>query len=338
MSAFEVVRGVVAAMCGGRRLPGAGRNSLVGTSVGLLVLFGGAPVASAHSQQQEPNPVLEHVTPGSGCPEAKLTLTGKKFGPSGTSKAWFSNGGAVPFAFSEPATVNSETSATSMVPLFLAETNNENGTVYLESARGKLSNAIPFKFTSLDSCFKGGSGATGPTGPAGATGTTGSTGAAGPQGVTGATGVTGPTGPTGPASTGAGQAMAGQSGSDVEILPEAHVFLAGSGLSTPTRYNEDVSVGTSAVATTASDLFVRIIGTTFPGGQPIHFDLFVNGSSTALQCMTTTVIEENETPPCSDVTDPVSIPAGATVSLEMYNEDSKERVTLTRVVFGYEVG
>jgi hypothetical protein len=328
-----------AAVCGTRRPLRAGRTSLRGAALGLLVFLGGAQMASAHYQQQEPNPVLEHVTPGSGCPEAKVTLTGQKFGSSGTGKVWFADGAAVPFAFPEPATINGEASATSMDPFFLTETNNEVGSVSLESTKGKLSNAIPFKFTSLNSCFKGGGGATGATGPVGATGATGPTG---PQGVTGATGAVGPTGAvgatgatgaTGPASTGTGEIMGGESGSNLELLPESARYLAGSGLSTP-GYSEFVSVGTSAVATTASNLFVRNIGgSAFPSGVKVKFDLVVNESSTALQCTFAVVVEET----CSDVTDTVPIPAGATVSLEMYNE-GKERVALERVVFGYSVG
>jgi hypothetical protein len=176
----------------------------ISVCVGLLVFFASAQAASANSQPPDPNPVLGHVTPGSGCPETKVTLSGQKFGPSGTGKAWFSNSGAVPFAFPEPATISGENSATSMVPLFLTETNNENGVVYLESTKGKLSNSIPFKLTSLNSCFKGVTGATGPIGPTGATGATGASGASGATGVTGATGATGPAGATGSAgSTGA---------------------------------------------------------------------------------------------------------------------------------------
>jgi collagen triple helix repeat protein len=174
----------------------------IGVSVGLLVFFSASQAASARHYQPppEPNPVLEEVSPGSGCPEAGVTLTGKKFGPSGTGKAWFSDLGAVPFGFSEPATISSETSATSMVPIFLAELNNEDGVVYLETTKGKVSNSLPFKFTNLNSCFKGSTGATGPTGPTGPTGATGATGpaaASGSRGAEGATGATGPAGPTG---------------------------------------------------------------------------------------------------------------------------------------------
>jgi len=173
----------------------------IGVSVGVLVFFGAAQAASAHHSQPppEPNPVLEEVSPGSGCPEAKITLSGKKFGPSGTGKAWFSDFGAVPFGFSEPASISSETSATSTVPIFLTELNNENGVVYLETTKGKVSNSIPFKLTSLNSCFKGSTGPTGPTGPTGATGSAGSSGSKGAEGATGATGPEGPEGKEGPA-------------------------------------------------------------------------------------------------------------------------------------------
>jgi hypothetical protein len=157
--------------------------------------------ASAHHYQPppEPNPVLEEVSPGSGCPEARIKLSGKKFGPSGTGKAWFSDFGAVPFGFSEPATITSETSATSIVPIFLTEFNNENGVVYLETTKGKVSNSLPFMLTNLNSCFEGSTGPTGPTGPAGAAGSKGAegaTGATGPEGKAGAEGKEGPAGPT----------------------------------------------------------------------------------------------------------------------------------------------
>ncbi len=191
MSAFKALRGqgtptgawVAMSMRAMRR------GGLLAGTLGLLLFFSSAQAASAHSQPPpEPNPVLEQVNPGSGCPEAKITLSGKKFGPSGTGKAWFSDFGAVPFGFSEPATISSETSATSMVPIFLVEMNNENSAVYLETTKGKVSNSLPFKLTNLNSCFKGSTGPTGPTGP---------TGAAGSNGAEGATGATGPEGPAG---------------------------------------------------------------------------------------------------------------------------------------------
>jgi len=158
----------------------------IGVSVGLFVFFSGAQVASAHNYPPpEPNPVLEEVNPGSGCPQAKITLSGKKLGPSGTGKAWFSDFGAVPFGFPEAATISSETSATSIVPIFLVEMNNENGVVYLETTKGKVSNSLAIKLTNLNSCFKG---LTGPTGATGAAGPTGAGGATGPAGTDGTNG------------------------------------------------------------------------------------------------------------------------------------------------------
>jgi hypothetical protein len=303
--------------------------------VGLLAFFGGAQAVSAHQQQQEPNPALEHVTPGSGCPEAKITLTGKKFGPSGTGKAWFSNGGAFPFAFPEPATVSSETSATSILPLFLTEINNENGTIYLETIKGKLSNAIPFKATNLNSCFKGPTGATGPTGPAGATGATGPAGSQGVTGATGATGTTGPTGATGPTgSSGSGPAEATIMGGSTEASPDFETagvedFLAGSGLSS---WDPDsvVAVGASAAATTASNLYVSIDGS-LPGNEEIRFVLVVNHVATGLGC-----VIPNAAKACSDTSDNASVPAGASVSLAA--ESLVEGGVVPRVLFGYELG
>jgi hypothetical protein len=179
MRVVNSVRSVCVAACAATGPRKTVRVSLLASMLGLLVIFAGAQAASAKS---EPSPVLEHVRPASGCPETEVTLTGQKFGPSGTGKAWFSDNSAVPFVFSEQATISSETSATSTVPLFLTEANNENGVVYLESNKGRLSNGIPFKLTNLNSCFKGLTGATGPTGPTGVTGATGAQGVTGPQG------------------------------------------------------------------------------------------------------------------------------------------------------------
>lgn len=323
-----------------------GRVSLAGT-LGLLMFFGGAEMASAHQQPEEPNPVLEHVTPASGCPEAKITLTGQKFGPTGTGKAWFADGGAVPFGFSEPATITGETSATSTVPIFLAEINNENGAVYLESTKGKLSNGIPFKLTNLNTCFKGGVGAAGPTGPAGATGATGATGPRGVTGATGATGATGPrgaTGPTGPSGSGPADAtiMGGsieggnteREGFQFSEGAGSRGYLAGSGLSIPQFTDPSVSVGASATATTASNLYVSIDGSLPPNGDgEVRFALVVNASPTSLSCQ---ISPASKT--CSDTSDTASIPAGASVSLEVLDEITNVGVEMPRVLFGYELG
>jgi len=352
----------------------------IGAWAGLLVFFSGAQAASAHHSQPppEPNPVLEQVNPGSGCPEAKITLSGKNFGPTGTGKAWFSDGSAVPFGFSEPAMISSETSATTMVPIFLVEMNNENGVVYLEATKGKVSNAIPFKLTNLNSCFKGltgPSGATGPTGAAGATGPTGSQGVTGPAGATGAPGSTGEPGPTGPAGSQGSQGAAGAAGATGAAGPtgepgstgpvgasgspaEASImggstdaitlyndnprFLAGSGLSSSNETESDVNVGASAAAATASNLYVNLTEYPFTvfGLGLLDFSLVVNGSTTTLQCL----IPVPSGKSCSDATDTVSVPAGATVSVEVSTAipilpaPIGGPVSVSRVLFGYEMG
>jgi len=341
----------------------------IGAWAGLLVFFSGAQAASAHHSQPppEPNPVLEQVNPGSGCPEAKITLSGKNFGPTGTGKAWFSDGSAVPFGFSEPAMISSETSATTMVPIFLVEMNNENGVVYLETTKGKVSNAIPFKLTNLNSCFKGltgPSGATGPTGAAGATGPTGSQGVTGPAGATGAPGSTGEPGPTGPAGSQGSQGAAGAAGATGAAGPTGEpgptgpsgspaeatimggsigsivlanpygLWLAGSGLSDATTSESEVSVGASAAAATASNLSVTISGESAQA-FPV-FELLVNGEYGGLGCF----IGEHEHA-CSNTEAKVAIPAGATVSLGMADGlyvEGQAPAKLGRVVFGYQVG
>ena len=311
----------------------------VGVCAGMLVFFGASQAASAHHYQPppEPNPVLEEVSPGSGCPEVKITLTGKKFGPSGTGKAWFSNGAAVPFGFSEPASISSESSATSTVPIFLTELNNENGVVYLETTKGKLSNAIPFKLTNLNSCFKGLTGPSGATGPAGATGAEGSTGATGAAGATGATGPTGEPGPTGPTGVSGSPAeamiMGGSTGGFNLDEMGARTYLAGSGLSSANGTESSVSVGASAATTTASNLYVSIArNLSSPlGDSGVQFNLVVNGSATSLGCRI--VLGGTD---CSDTSDTASIPAGATVSVLAFA--TTEEVTVPRVRFGPEVG
>jgi hypothetical protein len=173
-------------------------------ALGVLVLLSGAQVASAKASI-----VLEKATPESGCPGTTVTLTGKNFGSPGSGKAEF-RAKVFPFNSDEAATITSSTSATTVVPIFLAVTSaDEKGSLALDRG-GNDSNKINFTLTSLATCFKGGGGGgTGPTGPPGPTGATGPTGAGGgtggepgPTGPTGSTGekgegVTGATGPTG---------------------------------------------------------------------------------------------------------------------------------------------
>src|SRR5579859_6136475 len=167
-----------------------------------LLLFSAAAQAAAADAQ----PILEKATPSSGCPGTSVTLTGKDF-DAGSSRAVF-RAKVFPFVSSEPATIVNGTEATTVVPIFLTVTSeDEKGKVSLIDGDGDSSNRIPFTLTSLVTCFKGGGGGggttgpTGPTGPEGGKGTTGATGPTGPEGKggTGGTGTgTGPTGPTGP--------------------------------------------------------------------------------------------------------------------------------------------
>jgi hypothetical protein len=148
------------------------------------------------------------------------------------------------------------------------------------------------------------------------------------NGTNGATGATGDTGT--PAES---EVMAGSIG---EVsLPTGGIggakYLAGSGLSTPSSTESSVSVGSSAVATTARNLFVTIIGGASPSGQDLGFELFVNGSLTSLRCNLDTGVHIT----CSETSETADIPAGATVSLALY-DDGTEAVTLPRVLFGYE--
>jgi hypothetical protein len=112
-------------------------------------------------------------------------------------------------------------------------------------------------------------------------------------------------------------------------------FLAGSGLSTESSTAANVSVGTSAVATTARNLFCRVLGTAAPSKQLLQFELVVNGAGTELKCILIAGIVQS----FSDTTHTAAIPAGATVSVIVANGGpSAEPVTLPRVLFGYEVG
>ncbi len=196
----------------GRRL--AGRVGLV-AALGLLALFGSASAASANNEKHPP--VLETVSPNSGCPGTPVTLTGKNFGPAGKAAAVFT-AAAVPFLWPQEAQIVSNTSATTTIPIFLAN-GNEAGHVSLVNKEG-ASNGLPITLTSLNTCFKGGGGggATGPTGPTGEKGEKGENGSPGEKGVTGATGPTGEkgeegkTGPTGPTGSGTGSGTTGPTG------------------------------------------------------------------------------------------------------------------------------
>src|ERR1700730_6402035 len=164
----------------GRRLPR--RPSLLLVTLLALLVFGGAQAAFAAS------PVLEKATPNVGCPGTTVTLSGKNFGPAGTINGADFEANVVPFYWPEEMTVTSSTSATTVIPIFLAVTkNDEKGTLDIE-VKEKSSNDIAFTLTALTTCFKGAG--TGPTGPTGATGPVGKEGK---EGAKGATGTTGPT-------------------------------------------------------------------------------------------------------------------------------------------------
>jgi hypothetical protein len=157
-------------------------------------------VGSAWANDGGGGPVLEKATPNSGCPGETITLTGKKFGKAGKGgqRQGIFSGKVIPFYWGEPATVTSETTATTVVPIFLAlPGEEEKGGVRLETSSGANSNEIPFTLTSLVTCFRGATGTTGATGPAGKEGAQGTTGATGPAGKEGAQGTTGATGPAG---------------------------------------------------------------------------------------------------------------------------------------------
>ena len=112
----------------------------------------------------------------------------------------------------------------------------------------------------------------------------------------------------------------------------AHRYLAGSGLSSPNETESSVSTGSSAAATTASNLYVNLAGSLSSpaGSQAVEFSVVVNGTSTALTC---TIVFGTV---CSNTSATASIPAGATVSVEAFS--AVEEVTVPRVRFGYEVG
>jgi len=187
----------------------------------------------------------------------------------------------------------------------------------------------------------GATGATGASGPAGATGSGGSEGATGATGETGVTGATGPagatgaTGATGPTPEVDSEVMGGSIGA-VTLHPGGsgtEQFLAGSGLSTASTDASTVGVGSSAVATTARNLFVRILGSPLPIGQDLGFGVAVDGTVTALRCN----LDTGSSSTCTETGGTASIPAGSAVSLVMF-DDGEESVTLPRLLFGYEEG
>jgi hypothetical protein len=279
--------------------------------------------------------VLEKARPSSGCPNSMITLSGKKFGKPGTGAAWFT-ARVIPFAWLEEAKITSETSATTRVPFFLALTGaDEKGHVSLERPPlGKRSNQVPFTLTSLVTCFKGPERKEAQEAPESKEGTEGREGPEGPEGVEGKEGKEGKAGPAGAAT--ASTVMGGSRGA--VVVPEGlHKFLAGSGLTTANATESEVSVSASAVATTASNLAVTVLGNPTPPEQSIEFALWVNGAATPLAC----AISTSGAHTCTDTTDTASLPAGATVSLSVfYNHQGAPTpsANLPRVTFGYQLG
>lgn len=207
-----------------------GRMSLLASTLGLLVFFGGAQAASAVP------PEATNATPGpyfgkaEGCPGEIVTLTtvpAHKFniGGGGYQKnnvKWVDKGireqfgpagGGVPFEtvnardaenpvpagglFLPPATV-AVTHA--VIPFFFQVWEGLSGLHHLDgsgnvtfgTAGGGVS--VAFIYKNLYSCFGGMQGPPGPTGPTGPTGTTGTTGTNGTTGPAGPEGIAGPGG------------------------------------------------------------------------------------------------------------------------------------------------
>jgi hypothetical protein len=201
MSAFKALRGLIGTRSGAwvaisRRT--VRRPSLLASTLGLLVFFGSAQVASAWH--------LTSVSPTSGCPGTEIALTGTAFSGSSSSVQWNDPAGLFYAEVGTTAKVTSSTKATAVVPIFLS-TESHTGTLSIDR-----SNTVPFTYTGLANCLKGATGATGPTGATGAQGVTGATGAQGATGPAGATGGQGPTGPEGPAGATGGQGVGGATG------------------------------------------------------------------------------------------------------------------------------
>ena len=128
------------------------RPSLLAGTLGLLVFFGGAQVASAWH--------LTSVSPTSGCPGTEVTFTGTSFSGSSASVQWNNPAGMLFTEVGTTAKVISSTKATAVVPLFLS-TESHAGTVSIDKSQ-----TLPFTYTALTTCLKGATGATGATGPA----------------------------------------------------------------------------------------------------------------------------------------------------------------------------
>jgi hypothetical protein len=92
----------------------------------------------------------------------------------------------------------------------------------------------------------------------------------------------------------------------------SNVFLAPSGVSSGSLLETDAEAGTSALPSTAANLWVSTPSIPLSAGW--IFTLRVNGANTNLSCLITTL---GSTPNCSDTTHTVTIPAGATVDLAM---------------------
>jgi hypothetical protein len=119
-----------------------------------------------------------------------VTIAGGSFVGRTVSAEWVDPSAQLLTKLTTTASVLSTRRATAIEPLILQIQGTGTGTLALAH-----SNALPFSFTNLQSCFK--AGITGATGPVGATGAMGGRGDTGGQGVSGATGVTGATGAQG---------------------------------------------------------------------------------------------------------------------------------------------
>jgi hypothetical protein len=210
----EAKRRTKAAAQARKRRP-TGRMSLLVSTLGLLVFFGGAQAAYARFEVAEiKGEGVTHTTipatslnePAEVCPGAVVTFIGKNFvvgkapveWEDKSSQQFQKENGAHQSPIPE-ATVLTTTEATAIAPIFLQIQGPGTGIVAL--ANSLTQPAVHYK--NLQECFKGStsSGATGPTGPSGGppgpTGLEGPTGTKGANGTNGANGVTGATGPSG---------------------------------------------------------------------------------------------------------------------------------------------
>lgn len=310
MSAFKALRGVrtrsgawLAMVLRTVRWP-----SLLASTLGLLVFFGSAQAASAWH--------LTSVSPNSACPGTEVTFTGTSFSGSSSSVQWHNSAGLFYTEVGTTAKVISSTKATAVVPLFVS-TESRTGSVSID-----WSNKVSFTYTALTTCLKG------------ATGATGATGAAGATGATGPTGEPGPTGPTGPSGSPAEATIMGGSIGPI-TFPEngTRKFLAGSGLSTANENESEVTVGASAVSTTASSLHVSL-------PEPLPAEVFIAFRLTTDVIVVGTHLECRIAPGEQECSSPTgatqTIPAGSSVSLSVMNDF--EASTVKRVRFGYQIG